>query len=110
MNDCVAAALNELERADIRNAIVVRGAKHMQVRFTVNGDQQRMVVIPGTPSDRRSAANTRADVRRELRAAGVIINQPKQSQPARQLSRLELLERRVARLEAKIHGGRSAMT
>jgi hypothetical protein len=102
MNDCVAAALNELERAGVRDATIARGGRHFQIRFTVNGGPPRMVAVSSTPSDHRSAANTRADVRRELRAAGVIINQPKQPQPERQLSRLEMLERRVARLETMI--------
>jgi hypothetical protein len=102
MNDCVTAALDELERAGIRDATVARGGKHFQIRFRVNGGPARLVAVPCTPSDRRSVANTRSDTRRELRAAGVLTDQPKQPQPTRQLSRLEMLERRVARLEAMI--------
>ena len=110
MNDCIAAALAELDRAGVRDATVARGGKHFQIRFHVNGGPPRMVAVPCTPGDRRSAANTRSDVRRELRAAGVITDQQKQPQPTRQLSRLDLLERRVARLEAKLAEEGRAMT
>jgi hypothetical protein len=107
MNDCIIAALAELDRAGVRDATVARGGKHYQIRFAINGGPPRMLAVPCTPSDRRSPANTRRDVRRELRAAGVITDQQKQPQPTRQLSRLEMLEQRVARLEAiLIAGGR----
>jgi hypothetical protein len=105
MNDCITAALDELDRVGIRDVTVARGAKHTQVRFCVNGGSPRLVAVSSTPSDRRAAANARRDVRRELRAAGVVTDQPKRPQPERQLSRLEQLERCVARLEAKTGEG-----
>jgi hypothetical protein len=61
------------------------------------------MTVPGTPSDWRSAENTRHDLRRILREDGMLEEtaSPK-TPPPRQPSRIELLERRVVELERRL--------
>lgn len=66
-NDCVKAALTELERAGIRGAASFR-AKHVQVTWTDAGGEQ-FYVVPSSPSDRRAHLNVRTDIRRMIRVA-----------------------------------------
>jgi hypothetical protein len=101
-NPCLAAAIEELHRAGIRNPEIARGAKHLQVRWTTTSGQPRMVVVPSTPSDRRSIENTRRDVRSILRADGMLETPHPQAPPPRQPSRIELLERRLAAVERRL--------
>ena len=70
-NPCLDAALAKLDAVGIRNYQLARGSKHLQVRWTVAG-VLRMMTIPGSPSDWRSPANTRRDMRRLLREDGLI--------------------------------------
>ena len=70
-NPCLDAALAELDAVGIRDYQLARGAKHLQVRWTVAG-VLRMMTIPGSPSDWRSLANTRRDMRRLLREDGLL--------------------------------------
>jgi hypothetical protein len=70
-NLCLDAALAELDAVGIRDYQLARGAKHLQVRWTVAG-VLRMMTIPGSPSDWRSPANTRRDMRRLLREDGLL--------------------------------------
>jgi hypothetical protein len=100
-NECIAAAIAELSDHAIRDVEIVRGGKHYQVRFRVNGGPQRVVTTPCTPSDWRDPENTRRDVRKILRADGVIVA-PEPAPPPRTPSRVELLERRIAALERAI--------
>ena len=65
-NDCLTAALQELDAAGIRDIARAYGGKHMQIRWQVNGTE-RMYVLPITPSDIRAAANAPAAIRRILR-------------------------------------------
>ena len=64
-----------------------------------------MLAVPGTPSDWRSTENTRHDLRRILRADGML--EAPEPRPARQPSRIELLERRLAEVERRLGIGRS---
>jgi hypothetical protein len=66
-NDDLDAALGELDKVGIRDVVVVRGGKHLQLRWMVHG-HQRMVTVPCTASDLRSTLNTRAEVRKLLRS------------------------------------------
>lgn len=103
MNECVKAALAELEAHGIRDVAVVNGSKHPQLRFRVNGGPMRMLTVAATPSDWRAPANTRRDVRKILREAGLIVASEKpapQPPPPAKLDRVSLLEQRVAALEA----------
>jgi hypothetical protein len=93
-NDCIEVALRELEAAGVRGVEQAHGGKHLQLRWRVNGHDLRIYSVPGTPSDVRSPRNVRADIRRLLREDGVLIT-PEPPAPARTLSRLELLERRI---------------
>jgi hypothetical protein len=74
-NPCLDAALAELDAAGIRDYQLARGSKHLQVRWVVAG-VLRMMTIPGSPSDWRSPANTRRDMRRLLREDGLIEIKP----------------------------------
>ena len=70
-NACLAAALAELDAVGIRDYQLARGGKHLQLRWTVAG-VLRMLAIPNTASDWRSPANTRSDLRKLLRADGLL--------------------------------------
>ena len=96
-NPCIEAAKEELERVGIHDTEIAFGGKHPQLRFTINGGPVHVFSVPGTPSDHRSPANTRSELRKYLAQAGVSLglsSEPKQ--PERTPSRLELLERRAA--------------
>ena len=73
---CIDVALAELEAEGIRDIVVARGSKHPQLRFKINGGPLRIFTVPGTPSDHRSPANVRRDLRRLLREAGVLLLPP----------------------------------
>src|SRR6516225_1881921 len=79
-NLCLDAALAELDAVGIRDYQLARGAKHLQVRWTVAG-VLRMMTIPGSPSDWRSLANTRRDMRRLLREDGLLEIKPAHAAP-----------------------------
>ncbi len=98
-NRCLDAALRELANYGIRDVAQSHGGKHLQLRWQVNGHTPRMYSCPITPSDVRSAANTRADIRRMLREDGIIIviKQPKISAPP-----APKLQHRVATLEGQV--------
>jgi hypothetical protein len=98
-NPCLDIALAELESAGVRDVIVARGSKQPQVRFRVNGGPVRAFTVPGTPSDQRSPANTRRDVRNLLRQCGVSMDRERPAPPAKKPDRVALLERRVAAIE-----------
>jgi hypothetical protein len=75
-NPCLDAALAELDAVGIRDYQLARGSKHLQLRWTAAAGVLRMMTIPGSPSDWRSPANTRRDVRRLLREDGLIEIKP----------------------------------
>jgi hypothetical protein len=109
-NPCLQAALGELEAAGIRDVVVVPGGKHPQIRWKVNGHALRVFTVAGSPSDWRAPKNTRSDIRRALRADGVLTApapRPPQ-QPARKPDRIGDLERRVAVLEQELLRPRAA--
>ena len=58
-NECLSAALDELNAAGIRDVSHARGAKHWQIRWGANGTT-RVYSLPGTPSDYRSGAKMSA--------------------------------------------------
>jgi hypothetical protein len=99
---CLEIALRELDAAGIRDIEQVRGGKHWQLRWHVNGHGLRIYTVPGSPGDWRSAHNVRADARRMLREDGLLVvsERPEPpSRPAPKPDRLAELERRVAALE-----------
>jgi hypothetical protein len=61
-----------------------------------------MYAVPGTPSDWRSAENVRRDMRKILRADGMLEAPEPRTPPPRQPSRIELLERRMAEVERRL--------
>jgi hypothetical protein len=104
-NDCLQAALAELEAVGIRDIIVAQGGKHPQVQWHVNGGGLRVYSLPGTPSDHRSSRNVRAEIRRILRQDGLIeLPSPKPKPAPQKVDRITALERRVAELERRILG------
>jgi hypothetical protein len=64
-------AVAELDAVGVRDYVVARGGKHLQLRWIVNG-QPRMLTVPLTASDWRSPKNTRSDLRKILRADGLL--------------------------------------
>jgi hypothetical protein len=104
-NPCLAAALSELEAVGIRDIVVVPGGKHPQIRWRMSGRGLRVYSVPGSPSDWRSPRNVRGDVRRILRADGVLPPPPPPKPPApppKPPDRITALEQRVIALEQEI--------
>jgi hypothetical protein len=99
-NPCLEAALSELAKVGIRDVERSYGGKHLQIRFRINGTE-RMYSMPITPSDVRSASNTRAGIRRMLREDGLLITAERKP-PERMPSRIERLEKRVEVLETEL--------
>jgi hypothetical protein len=100
-NECLDVALQELESAGVRDVEHANGGRHVQVRWRVNGGEQRVYTIPATPSDWRASHNARAGIRRILREDGVIVDKPKPAEPAapKPPDRLTLIEHRLAAIE-----------
>lgn len=104
-NEELAAILHELAGVGIHSPIVAPGGKHLQVRWETNAGS-RFYSLPRTGSDWRGARNARAEVRRMLRADGLLIEE--KSEPSAERARphwrleIERLERRIARLEALV--------
>jgi hypothetical protein len=98
----VNAALDELEHYGVRDIDVDWRGKHPKVLVRVNGGAQHVIGCSATPADHEAPAKARADVRRLLRALGVIDAPSRPAPPPRQLSRVELLERRLARVERAV--------
>jgi hypothetical protein len=73
----------------------------LQLRWRVNGSE-RMYSLPITPSDVRSAINTRAAVRRLLRADNMLPTTERRTPPAKAPDRVARLEQRVAALEQQL--------
>jgi hypothetical protein len=98
------AALGELEAVGIRDVEIVPGGRHPQIRWRTNGHGLRVFSVPGSPSDWRSPKNTRSDIRKVLRADGVLTAPaPKPvQQPPRKVDRITALEQRVIALEQEI--------
>src|SRR5215471_16551833 len=71
-NACLDVALAELDAVGIRDYQLVRGGKHLQLRWTGAGHVLRVLTIPLTPSDWRSPQNTRSDLRKLLRQDGLL--------------------------------------
>jgi hypothetical protein len=81
-NRDLAASLAALREAGVYDVIIMHGAKHLQLRWTYNG-QSRMVTVPCTASDLRSPLNTRAEVRKLLRRDGLLPETGRSSAPSR---------------------------
>ena len=100
-NEVLKAVLGELHAAGIRDVTVAAGGKAPTgsvLRGRARGacsprhaPRVTFVLCPNAPSD----------IRRLLRSLGLLIPEER-SAPARQPSRLELLEQRLARVEARI--------
>lgn len=69
-NECVQNAVAELRAVGIEPKVEM-GGKHVSITWQVNG-QNRRHASPLTPSDHRSAENTRHQIRRMLRADGFL--------------------------------------
>jgi hypothetical protein len=100
-NACLEAALNELGRVGIRDVTRSYGGKHQQIRFKSNG-HERTFTLPVSPSDFRAAANTRSEIRKILRADGVLPTTDRRPPPAKTPDRFTRLEQRVAVLEQQL--------
>lgn len=100
-NPCLEVAMNELAKVGIRDVTHSFGGKHQQIRFRVNGAAECMYVLPSTPSDFRSAANVRADIRRILKEDGMLTTTERRPPAPRPPDRVTLLERRIVALEQR---------
>jgi hypothetical protein len=98
-NECLDAAIATLREAGVYNYQISRGTKHLQLRWEVNG-MPRFHVLPGSPSDRRPPNNVRADIRRMLKADGLLVDAPTTQEKPRRLS----VEQRLQRLEQLVAG------
>jgi hypothetical protein len=67
-NECLDIVIDELNAAGFD--FDIRQGRHHKVVFVLGG-KRRIIVASRTPSDHRAATNTRAFVRRVLRAEGV---------------------------------------
>ena len=101
-NPCLEVALNELAKVGIRDVTHSFGGKHQQIRFKVNGAAERSYTLPSTPSDFRSAANTRSDIRRILREGGVLMPVERKPPTPKQPDRVTIIERRLAIVEQQL--------
>jgi hypothetical protein len=102
-NPDLEAAREVLSSAGIRDLSYSVGGRHAQVRWLSPSGQPRMYTVPLTSSDWRSPLNVKSDIRKLLRADGLLPDQTiRTAPPARQPSKLELLEQRVALLERAI--------
>jgi hypothetical protein len=100
-NTCLNAALDELSDAGIRDVSHANGAKHRQISWrSPNGATRFYTVSSGAPSDHRAVANTRSDIRKLLRADGLLVDrEPAKPRP---LDRMSRLEQRVAAVELEL--------
>jgi hypothetical protein len=100
-NPCLEAALGELAKAGIRDVVRSFGGKHQQIRFRTNGSE-RMYTLPTSPSDFRSKANVRADIRRILKADGMLTPVERKPAAPKPVDRLTILEHRTVAQEQRI--------
>jgi hypothetical protein len=101
-NTCLEAVLSELNAAGVRSISHANGGRHRQLRWAApNGDPRVFNVSFGTSaSDYRATANARSEVRRMLKADGLLVDRPP---PApRPLDRVSRLEQRIATLELEV--------
>jgi hypothetical protein len=100
-NTCLSVALEELGAAGVRDVRHAPGGKHRQLGWNSPNGPRFYNVSTGAPSDPRAILNTRADIRRMLRADGMLIDD-RAPAPPRPLSRIERLEQRLAALELEV--------
>jgi hypothetical protein len=100
-NECLDAVLSELNACGVRAVDRSYGSKHIHLRWQSPKGEPRMYSLPSTPSDVRSAANTRAGVRRILKEDGMLLvdRAPARPKPPDRLGRLE---QRLAALELEV--------
>jgi len=96
-NEVLDAVLDELRLAGVKGTVGGNG-RHQKIWWEGAGGQPRIYVAPSTPSDQRAPANARSEVRRILRSDGMISGE-EQRPAAKEPSRIEKLERRIARIE-----------
>src|SRR5262245_34257705 len=97
-NEDLDAVLGELAEVGIRDVTVAHGSKHLQVRWTHNGEP-RFQSVAVSPSDWRSVRNARAEIRRQLKL-DKLIPEPSAPRPSKQApcwrERVESLARQLA--------------
>ena len=104
-NPCIAAVKRLLAEVGIREYLIVPGGKHPQLRFSVNGENVVHVFsLSGTPSDWRSAENTKRDLKKLLRDIGVLVPEPKPQPlpPERKLNCVAELEQQISKLKSEM--------
>jgi hypothetical protein len=99
-NPCVDAAVAVLKEGGIHDVTFAPGGKHIQARWSCRGGT-RFYALPATPSDWRSPLNVRSDIRKILKADGLITAEPAPAEKP-QPPRPPTLEQRVARLEQEL--------
>jgi len=101
------AVLAELRAAGIHDATVINQARHPRCQWLGPDGSARVYVFPSTPSDHRGLANARADLRRIMRADG-LITAPEPRAP-RAPTPVQRLQARVRALEAALAAAQSAL-
>jgi hypothetical protein len=94
------AAIDELGAAGIHDITRSYGSKHLQLRWPSPSGMPRMVSMSVTPSDQFAPQKVRADIRRILRADGLLVDQ--EPPRARPRGRVVRLEQRLAALEIEV--------
>jgi hypothetical protein len=102
-NPCLAAVLEVLTEAGIHHPTIVPGGKHLQIRWQTPDGRPRMKSIATTPSDVFAPTKAGADVRRILRADGMLsVAEPRAAAPVRQPSEIERIKQRLSRIEQRL--------
>jgi hypothetical protein len=99
-NGCLKAALEELALAGVREVTHAQNAKSYQVRWQSMTGAPRMLSVSITPSDHFAPSKVRADVRRILRADGMLIDRP--APAPKPPDRMTRLEQRLSALELEV--------
>lgn len=101
-NEYLAAAIDELRAVGIYEHKVMGGGKHIKLMWH-HKEHVRLFTLPCTPSDVRGIKNSRADLRRILRADGLLVTdeQPAAPKPLSLEQRVRNLENRLKQLESR---------
>ncbi len=98
-NEIMNMVLGELRGVGVRAPIISASGRRFQVRWP-SPKGLRVFTVAGSASDRRAVDNARADVRRMLRADGMLASGAEPAEkPDRALSKIEKIEQRLRRVE-----------
>ena len=79
LNACINAVISELEAVGLK-PVLMHGGKHQTVCWQHN-NTGRKFVVPTSPSDWRAPMNARSDIRKILKADGLIVEEKEAATP-----------------------------